>query len=427
MPRVPGQVWLVSLAVIVVSIMAAAAPHAAHNVVGQVASTVNRPLGSATISLSARDLAATVAMIVAGLLLLVFLYRRRLFILIWTGGWVTMAASMFIGAQELRSPALAWICYGLSQFLGVVSALVFVLSADAYRNPRFRRDHIVVLVPVLLWFALAPVFLGYPSVFAPGHLMIAGCLAAAGIGHLLLIRQVPLLGAAVTGIGFIALSVVNVWVAIELPSPEVEGLTTSLLISIVLYLVTAGGMQLMTFEDMTFELRRTNKRLENAQSKLRRAVITDPLTGCRNRRFFDEVIGRELQRHRRYSIPLSLLFVDIDRFKAINDTFGHDVGDEVLRQVASFLLSNIREADYVFRWGGDEFLVLISCTEAEARKRAAALEVAFMGSSDVREMPAEVRLSIGCAQVRDDSDDVVSLLKEADGRMYENKRQAAAS
>ena len=91
----------------------------------------------------------------------------------------------------------------------------------------------------------------------------------------------------------------------------------------------------MTFEDMTYELRRTNQRLETAQSKLRRMVITDPLTGCRNRRFFDEIIGRELQRHRRYGIPLSLLFVDIDRFKAINDTLGHEVGDDVLRQVAA--------------------------------------------------------------------------------------------
>ena len=150
------------------------------------------------------------------------------------------------------------------------------------------------------------------------------------------------------------------------------------------------------------------------------------MTGCRNRRFFDEIIGRELQRHRRYGIPLSLLFVDIDRFKTINDTFGHDVGDEVLKHVASFLLANIREADYVFRWGGDEFLVLISCPEAEARKRGAALEIAFTGSPDVRAMPAEVRLSIGCAEVRDDAADVMSLVKVADGRMYENKRQAAS-
>ncbi len=103
-------------------------------------------------------------------------------------------------------------------------------------------------------------------------------------------------------------------------------------------LVTALGMQLMTFEDMTYELRRTNRRLESAQSDLRQLVITDTLTGCRNRRFFQEVIERELQRHRRYATPLSILFIDIDRFKVINDTLGHEVGDRVLRDVATFLL-----------------------------------------------------------------------------------------
>ena len=182
----------------------------------------------------------------------------------------------------------------------------------------------------------------------------------------------------------------------------------------------------MTFEDTTYELRRTNRRLKAAETKLRRAVITDPLTGCWNRRFFDEVIGRELKHHRRYDLPLSLLFVDIDRFKAINDTYGHDVGDEVLKQVASFLRDNIRGADYVFRWGGDEFLALISCTEAEARRRGVALEVAFTNSPDTRSMPTEVRLSIGCAEVREDASDVMSMVKVADGRMYENKRRAAS-
>ena len=256
--------------------------------------------------------------------------------------------------------------------------------------------------------------------------MIAGALAAAGVGHLLLLRQVRMLGAAVAGAGLLVLAVLNAWVAINLESPDASGATKILMISVVLYLIIAGGMQLMTFEDMTYELRRTNRRLEHAQGRLRRMVITDPLTGCRNRRFFDEIIGRELQRHRRYGIPLSLLFVDIDRFKAINDTYGHDVGDEVLKQVAVFLLENIREADYVFRWGGDEFLVLISCSEVEARKRGAALEVAFTGSPDARTMPAEVRLSIGCAEVQDDTADVMSMVKVADGRMYENKRQAAS-
>jgi GGDEF domain-containing protein len=69
---------------------------------------------------------------------------------------------------------------------------------------------------------------------------------------------------------------------------------------------------------------------------------------------------------------------------------------------------------------------ITSCTEAEARKRGAALEVAFTGSPDARAMPTEVRLSIGCAEVREDGSDVMSTVKVADGRMYENKRRAAS-
>ena len=136
-----------------------------------------------------------------------------------------------------------------------------------------------------------------------------------------------------------------------------------------LYLVTALGMQLMTFEDMTYELRHANARLETAQAELRQLVVTDALTGCRNRRFFDEVITHELNSHRRYSTPMSLLFVDVDHFKTINDTLGHAAGDRVLREVAAFLMRNTRDADYVFRWGGDEFLLLLSCREDEAMRR----------------------------------------------------------
>ena len=185
-------------------------------------------------------------------------------------------------------------------------------------------------------------------------------------------------------------------------------------------------MQLMTFEDMTLELRRTNRRLESAQGKLRRMVITDPLTGCHNRRFFDEIIGRELQRHDRHGIPLSLLFIDIDRFKAVNDVLGHDAGDEVLRRVAAFLLGNIREADYVFRWGGDEFLILLSCGEDEARARGIALQRDFARSFDMTSLPSRVGLSIGCAELTPDMDTVLALIRLADERMYEDKRSLRA-
>jgi diguanylate cyclase (GGDEF)-like protein len=428
MSRIPRQTWVVSLAVVVILIMAAASTYAGKPLPAAHTITINeRPIGPADLKVGPRALAGYVALVISGLMLLVFLYRRRQFIGLWTAGWAVTGVSLLLVSREYSPAALGWLIYGVSQFLGVIAALLFVISADAFRNHvRFRREYVFVLVPVLLWFALAPMLLQATPVFAPGHLMIAGGLAAAGVGHLLLLRQMRMLGTAVTGVGLIVLAAINAWVAISLPSPAADGATQPLIISAIMYLVVAGGMQLMTFEDMTYELRHANLELGERKKDLERAAITDSLTGCHNRRFFDEIIGHEVKRHRRYSIPLSLLFVDIDRFKAINDTYGHDVGDEVLKQVAGFLLAHIREADYVFRWGGDEFLAMLSCTETEARKRGAALETAFTKSSDVRQMPTEVRLSIGCAEVREDATDVMSLVKVADDRMYENKRRAAS-
>ena len=170
-------------------------------------------------------------------------------------------------------------------------------------------------------------------------------------------------------------------------------------------------------------MQHANRRLATAQDDLRQLVVTDALTGTRNRRFFNEVIGRELQRHRRYQTPLSIVFIDIDRFKAINDTLGHDTGDRVLRDVATFLLKNIREADYVFRWGGDEFVVLMSCGEDEARHRARALQQAFEQSPYVLDLPKGVALSIGCVEVPADAEDIMELVQAADERMYADKKR----
>jgi diguanylate cyclase (GGDEF)-like protein len=294
----------------------------------------------------------------------------------------------------------------------------------------------MVLLPILLWFALAPLPLDVPAVFAPGHLLTAGALVAAGLGYLALLRHTRMLGAAVVGAMLLTLGVLNVWLAVGAPQPDSEAVVRSVFITLGVHMVMALGMQLMTFEDMTFELRRTNRRLELAQGELRQMVTTDALTGCRNRRFFDDVIGRELHRHQRYHIPLSLLFVDVDKFKAINDTLGHDAGDRVLQGVATFLIRHVRDADYVFRWGGDEFLIVISCPEEEAKRKGADLQVAFAESVDAASLPDGVGLSVGIAEVPPDTANILDIVKLADERMYANKgsgvktdrrRRAAAS
>ncbi len=369
-----------------------------------------------------RVLVGGTAVIVTGLLLLLYFYRRRVYILYWMAGWMLAAGSMFLAAPAYE-PEIDEFAFGLSQFLAIVGALVFVISADAYRaKPHLRRAHGLVLLPVFLWFALAPLALEIESVFAPGHLLIAGGLAAAGVAHLALLRRSWLLGAAIVGITMLVLASLNVWLAFGTPDLDAAVTGRAMYINLSLYLVTALGMQLMTFEDMTYELRVTNKRLEVAQDELREMVTTDSLTGCRNRRFFDEIIHREVQRHRRYRIPLSLLFIDVNRFKAVNDTLGHEAGDRVLQRVAAFLIKKVREADYVFRWGGDEFLILISCTEGEALRKGSDLQAAFAASDEAAALPRGVGLSVGCAEVPSGVDDIHALVKLADERMYVNKR-----
>lgn len=424
MDRVPGSAWLMVLAAVVVVTVASAVPYAsAPGGMPQVAAAV-QAIAPRPIDLDPHSLGGSGALVVTGLLLLLFFYRRRTYILFWVAAWVLLGAAMFIASREYVSEFASFFAFGVSQFLGILSALMLVVSADAYPSkPRIGRNYALALVPLFLWFALAPLALGPAAAFAPGHVMMGGAAGAAGAAFLLLLRHTRMLGAAVVGVALVLIAASHGWTVLRVPAPDAPGATSALLFRLVNYLIVALGMQLMTFEDMTLELRRTNRRLESAQGKLRRLVITDPLTGCRNRRFFDEIIGRELQRHQRHGIPLSLLFVDINRFKAVNDMLGHEAGDQVLRQVAAFLLANIREADYVFRWGGDEFLVLISCSELEASRRAAALQRAFAESPDTRSLPAGVGLSIGCVEVDPETDDVMALIRTADERMYENKRE----
>ena len=369
-------------------------------------------------------LAGATAAIIAALLLLLYFYRRRLFILWWIASWLLVSTSMLLVAHRFRIPQISWMVYGVSQFVSILGALALVIGADAYRHrTRFKRGHGLALLPVALWFSLAPVAGGPRLVFAPGHLLAAGALIAAGTAHLLLVRQGRLVGAIVIGIALLALALVDLWIAALIPDPSAPVANYPIVIESAIFLAAALGMQLMTFEDMTYELRRTNRRLESAQSELRQLAITDALTGCRNRRFFDEVIGRELQQHERGQAPMSIIFIDIDRFKVINDTLGHETGDRVLRAVASFLLRNIREADYVFRWGGDEFLVLISCSEEAARVRAARLQAKFVASAQEMGLPAGVALSIGCVQVPQGTKDVLPIIQSADERMYANKKR----
>ncbi|WP_413217362.1 diguanylate cyclase [Thermus oshimai] len=147
----------------------------------------------------------------------------------------------------------------------------------------------------------------------------------------------------------------------------------------------------------------------------------DFLTGLRNRRYAELILERELARVQRYGRPLSLMVLDLDDFKKVNDTFGHDVGDQVLKALARVLEGGIRVSDRAVRLGGEEFAVLLPETElAQALPLAERLRQAVRALS-VPPVPG-LSVSIGLAQAAP-TDSPLSLLKRADEALYRAKRK----
>jgi diguanylate cyclase (GGDEF)-like protein len=289
--------------------------------------------------------------------------------------------------------------------------------------PRNGRRHALLSLACLTWYVFARLFLSRSVAFASSFAALAILLGIAGYSYLRLARHRRMLGAAIIGSVLVIIVSSNVVIAMSVPAMiRAEQMTLGLLMTnIICYSIVAAGMFVVVFEDMTVELRRTNHELQAAQRELTQQAITDALTGCYNRRHFDDVIRREMKRHGRFGIPMSVLFVDVDRFKQVNDSAGHQAGDRVLVQVAELLRRHTREFDLLFRWGGDEFLLLLSCGEADARAKAAQLKRAFAASLPANGHGAPLGLSIGVVEIQRNAAEILPLIAEADRLMYVDK------
>lgn len=181
----------------------------------------------------------------------------------------------------------------------------------------------------------------------------------------------------------------------------------------------------------TNELSEANRALQDEVTERRRAqlelaqlAIRDPLTGLYNRREMERRLDEEIERCRRYHHPLSVLMLDIDHFKRLNDTYGHLVGDEVLRSVASRIDRAVRNTDFVARYGGEEFLAILPDTPLES-----AIELAERIRNDIAGAPAalvngqsvRVTASVGLSVFPPDGGDRGSLCRTADVALYRAK------
>jgi diguanylate cyclase (GGDEF)-like protein len=151
-------------------------------------------------------------------------------------------------------------------------------------------------------------------------------------------------------------------------------------------------------------------------------AVTDPLTGLYNRRLFSEGFEKELNRARRYGLPLGLVMLDLHRFKEVNDKHGHPSGDEVLRAAATTLKKALRTSDSAFRIGGDEFAVLLPQTDAEqALALSRRIETVFSETLQSLPLSVNVNMDHGVATFPQDGEQADQLIRVADERLYRLK------
>jgi|GEM_PF-2998358 len=162
------------------------------------------------------------------------------------------------------------------------------------------------------------------------------------------------------------------------------------------------------------------------RESLREKSIRDPLTGLFNRRFMEETLEREVRRAIRLKAPVGIILADIDLFKSFNDTYGHDAGDIMLKEIARLLTNHVRQEDVVCRYGGEEFLLILPGAAADlVRDRAELLrndahgqQILYMGQPI-----GPATLSFGCGSFPEDGEDGAEVIKMADMRLLQAKRE----
>ena len=162
--------------------------------------------------------------------------------------------------------------------------------------------------------------------------------------------------------------------------------------------------------------------INNTINELKTFALYDQLTDLPNRRYIDSFLKNRFSEYKEFEIPFALLMIDIDHFKKVNDSFGHNIGDIVIKMVAKTLQSVLRKNDFIGRWGGEEFLAVITEASDDDVKAISEKMRSLIEKSVVRDIsqPLSVTVSIGSTLIRK-KDTITSIKKRADQAMYISK------
>lgn len=177
--------------------------------------------------------------------------------------------------------------------------------------------------------------------------------------------------------------------------------------------------------ELKFRLK-NGERILNLENRIMQLALTDPLTGLLNRRAFVDRLVSEIARYKRLGQPLSLIMVDLDNFKKCNDTYGHLVGDEVLKHVAKCFSQFLRKYDFIGRYGGEEFVICTPGVDASVAYTIAERLRKSMKHVNIQQEEGEplqlyITASFGICEFSDKIKDVYDLIKEADEALYQAK------
>ena len=178
------------------------------------------------------------------------------------------------------------------------------------------------------------------------------------------------------------------------------------------------------FDGMAETLQRRDLELKTAMQELQEQAITDPLTGLHNMSYLRELLPREMLRAKRKDSPLAAIIIDVDHFKRVNDSLGHEAGDGVLKELGALLKKSIRGSDIACRYGGEEFaIILVDATSEGARRRAEDIRAAVKhlelhhGGKPI----GGLTVSLGVALCPYHADQATTLLRKADEALYQAK------
>ncbi len=305
-------------------------------------------------------------------------------------------------------PLFFWINLDVLAYFNFISVVVWAIAYISNRNGQHVKAIVLISIEVFLHATLATYLMGWESGF---HYFLIPFILFIFINH----KQ----SLVVIGVQTIAVFLVYLWLLVNTQGGAYQTLVDETVIQVFQFMNIA--VNFFAIGLLGYSLRSASMRAEWDMEQL---AITDALTGLYNRRKMYEMMQQETTRLQRNGKPGVLVMADIDLFKPINDQYGHDCGDYVLKEVSLLLLETLRRQDVLSRWGGEEFMLLLPETDIEGAVKVIEVlrETIAAHVFEYQSQSISITMTFGM-EVFDDSRPIEMVIKRADQLLYKGKEQ----